>query len=310
MQRQVQLQALAHDGDQHVGRYRDPHLRLDCILGGANEMFYAEMLLDPTKKQFDRPSTLVESADGQCRQTRVIGQKHQRFVGLGVFETDAAQMFWVMLPTVETIQRDRLVADDALGAIRRGRVDAPGVHVPFGAGDKEAFGLMQPKQSLEVEVAAVHDIEGASFRSEDVQHVDVVELPVADVYEAGDRSAQVEQSVQLDRRLGLAKRDPGTQRQAKVYGGGIQRIHGVGQIHCQRFVRIKSPGDGNEGLSELVVNAPVARLVGIGQRAAADVAAYAEVVQLGGLCPQTSFDVAQALAIGKLRKGHAQKLVQ
>src|SRR5437867_7633651 len=56
------------------------------------------------EKQFDRPSTLVESADGQCRQTRVIGQKHQRFVGLGVCETDAAQMFWVMLPTVETIQ--------------------------------------------------------------------------------------------------------------------------------------------------------------------------------------------------------------
>jgi hypothetical protein len=144
----------------------------------------------------------------------------------------------------------------------------------------------------------------------DIQHIDVVQFRVADVYEGGNRSAQVEQSVQLDRSFGLTKWGPGKQRQAKVYGGGIQRIHGVCQIHCQRFVGIKSAADGNEGLSEFVVDAPVARLVGIGQRAAADVAAYAEVVKLGGLCPQTSFDVAQALAISKLGKGHAQKLVQ
>ena len=84
-------------------------------------MLYAEMLLDPTKEEFDGPTTLVQRADGQCGQTRVIGQKHQRFAGLWIFEADATQMFWVMLPTVETIQRDRLVADYALGSVRWGR---------------------------------------------------------------------------------------------------------------------------------------------------------------------------------------------
>ena len=63
-------------------------------------------------------------------------------------------------------------------------------------------------------------------------------------------------------------------------------------------------------MGEFVVDAPVARLVGIGQRAAADVAAYAQMVEFAGLCTQTSFDIARALAIGRLRKGHAQKLVQ
>ena len=97
-------------------------------------------------------------------------------------------MFGVMLLTVETIQRNGLVANDALGSIRRGRVDAPSVHVPLGAGDKVAFGLMQPKQSLEIEVATVHDIEGARLWNENIEHVDVVEFPVADVNEAGNRS--------------------------------------------------------------------------------------------------------------------------
>jgi len=112
----------------------------------------------------------------------------------------------------------------------------------------------------------------------------------------GIAAAQVEQRVQLDRRLRMAKRGPRKQRQAKVYGGGIQRVDGIGHD--------------NEGLGEFVVDTPVARLVGIGQGAAADVATDAEVVELGGLRSQTSFDVAQALAIRQLRKGHAQELIQ
>src|SRR6516165_5149395 len=126
----------------------------------------------------------------------------------------------------------------------------------------------------------------------------------------GIAAAQVEQRVQLDRRLRMAKRGPRKQRQAKVYGGGIQRVDGIGQIHSQRFLGVKATGNDNEGLGEFVVDTPVARLVGIGQGAAADVATDAEVVELGGLRSQTSFDVAQALAIRQLRKGHAQELIQ
>ncbi|GGB62940.1 hypothetical protein GCM10011505_49450 [Tistrella bauzanensis] len=40
---------------------------------------------------------LVERADGGCRQGEVVGQEHQRLSGLGVFETNTAQMFGVDL---------------------------------------------------------------------------------------------------------------------------------------------------------------------------------------------------------------------
>jgi len=82
MRRQVQFQALAHNGDQHVGSHGDPHLSLDRILGRPKEMLDAQMPLDPAKEEFDSPTTVVQRADGQGRQTRVIGQKHQRFAGL------------------------------------------------------------------------------------------------------------------------------------------------------------------------------------------------------------------------------------
>ena len=137
-----------------------------------------------------------------------------------------------------------------------------------------------------------------------------MELAVADVDEGRNGSAQVEQRVQLDRRLGRAKRRPRKQRQAQIDGGGVQRIDGLGQIHLQRFVGIEPAGDADQRLRELVVDVPVARFVGVGQCAAADVAPHAQVVELGGLRAQARLDVAQALPVGQLREGHAQELVQ
>ena len=42
----------------------------------------------------------------------------------------------------------------------------------------------------------------------------------------------------------------------------------------------------------------------------ATVDANPKVIELGVLRAQTGFDVAQALAIGQLREGHAQELIQ
>lgn len=73
---------------------------------------------------------------------------------------------------------------------------------------KKAPPLVQGVQPLEVEVAAVHDVERASFDVQRVQHVHVVQLAVAEVDERGNRPAQVQQRAQLDGRLGGSKRRP------------------------------------------------------------------------------------------------------
>jgi hypothetical protein len=63
-------------------------------------------------------------------------------------------------------------------------------------------------------------------------------------------------------------------------------------------------------LGEVAVDAPIAHCVGVGQSVAGYIAADAEMVELGAVCSQAGFDIAQALSPCELRKCHAQILVE
>ncbi len=80
------------------------------------------MLLDPLKEQFHLPASLIERADGGCRQDEIVGQEHQRLAGVGVFEADTTQMLGVVLAACDTGERNGLVTDDTCTAIYRSRV--------------------------------------------------------------------------------------------------------------------------------------------------------------------------------------------
>ena len=54
------------------------------------------MLLDPFEEQFHLPTRFGEHADGGGRHGEAVGQEHQRFAGLGIFESDATQMLGVV----------------------------------------------------------------------------------------------------------------------------------------------------------------------------------------------------------------------
>ena len=95
----------------------------------------------------------------------------------------------------------------------------------------------------------------------------------------------------------------------EINGRRIERVHGVFQINSKRVTRIKVPRLDNQGVGK-IINLPVAFLVGIGQTAARDVTANAEMVKFGLVRAQANFDVTQALAEGQLREGHAQILIQ
>ena len=124
---------------------------------------------------------------------------------------------------------------------------------------------MQAVESLEVEIAAVHDVEGARLGNEHIEDVDVVQFAVGEMDETRDSPVQVEQRVQLHGCFGCAELGPREQRQAQVDGGGIQCIDRLGEIHRKGFLSIQAPGDADESVSELGKDAPVARLVGVGE---------------------------------------------
>jgi hypothetical protein len=48
---------------------------------------------------------------------------------------------------------------------------------------------MQPMEAGEIDVAAIHDVDGARFREQQVESVDVVQLAVRNVDEARDVAA-------------------------------------------------------------------------------------------------------------------------
>lgn len=178
------MEPFLDEGDQDIDRDGDPDLRLDRVLRSAEETFDPKMLLDPFEEQLHLPARLVQRADGGCRQGELIGQKHQCLAGLRVLEADAAQMCGIIPLGVKAVQGDGLVADNAGGAVRPGRIETMRIQIRLGAGDEEGARQMQDTEPLEIDIAPIHDVDRPHFGNQQVERMHVVQLAVGDVDEA------------------------------------------------------------------------------------------------------------------------------
>ena len=299
-----------NNGDEHVGGHGAPDLRLDRVLAVAQELLDTKVLFDPFEEQFHLPAAFVQSGNGQGWQGGVVGQEDQSLLGCWVLEPDTAQVFGVVLGDVVPVQCNGLIADDAACSVHFGRVHAPGVHVAFGAGHKEGACLMHLEKASKVQVASVHDVERSWLQNQEVQHIDLVHLAIADVDEGRNRASEVQQGVQLDGCRGFAKRCPVEQAQTQIDGGGIQCVDRVLEIEPQVLVQIKLASAPDQNCSQVGPDSPVARLVGIGQGRAVNAVAKSHGVQLARVGSKSHLDVAQALAPSQLSKSHDAKLLR
>ncbi len=126
---------------------------------------------------------------------------------------------------------------------------------------------------------------------------------------AWDVAAQIKQGVHFDCRLGRAKVRPWKHRQAQIDGGRIQGVSRICQIESKILTGIKFSGLSNQTLGKVSIDAPVARLVGVGQGRASNRLPKTHVIELGTLSRQTNFDVPQALAPGQLGECHCPELL-
>jgi len=303
------LKLLFDNSDQHVSGDSAPDLRLHRVLAVADETLDAQVLLDPFEEQFHLPAALVQRGNGQCRQCGVVGQEHQRLAGFRVFEADAPQLLGIILRDVKAIECDALVADNARTPIDRHRIHPARIHAALGTSHEERTCLVQCEQTAEIQITPIHHVESARFDRQYVQHVDLVGLAVRDVDEGGDVAAQIQQGMQLDRRLGGAERRPWKQRQAQIDGRGIQGVDGVVQIDAKAVVAIQLACTPNEQGGQVRPDAPVAPFVGICQCRTFDWRAKAHAVKLGLVGQQTGFDVAQTLAVSQLDESHGAELL-
>ena len=95
--------------------------------------------------------------------------------------------------------------------------------------------------------------------------MNIVQLAIRNVDEARDVTAQIQQRVHLDRRFGGAEMRPRKDRQTKVDRRRVERIDRVGEIKTQILIDVQLSRLDDQPLRQLRINAPIARLVGIGQ---------------------------------------------
>lgn len=305
-----QMQAFLGNGDQHVCADCDPDLRLDRILAGAQKRFDSQVLLDPFEEQLDLPTLSVQVCNQRGLEREVVGQKRDALSAL-VLDHDATQRRGIVFARVKNREHADLIAHDiGVDSVDRSGVPTLELGVGLGPGDEKGTGLMDQEQPSKIEITPIQQIVGAGFDLQVIQGVDLVHLAVADVDERRNRTAQVQQCVQLDRRLVLTKRRPRIHRQTQIDGGCIEGVHSRRQIDSQRLLRIQSTRHRNQMLCKVGVNLPRARGVGVGQGVARDrLAAQAHVIQPLGLRTQVQFDIAQRLAIRQLGKSHRQELI-
>jgi hypothetical protein len=108
----------------------------------------------------------------------------------------------VIFARVAPVQCNRLIGDDAGRPIGGGRVHAMSTEVGFGADHEKGPGLVQPIQTSEIDLTAVHDVDGASLRHEHVERMHIVQLGVGNMNETRDVAAQIQQCVHLHRGFG------------------------------------------------------------------------------------------------------------
>ena len=125
----------------------------------------------------------------------------------------------------------------------------------------------------------------------------------------GDNAVQIEQRVHFDGGFVAPEMSPGEQRQAEVDGAGIEGLEGGVEFDAEGIMGVEPPGEGDQHLGKIGEDAPIARLVGVGQCGASDVITKTQVIEFRFERTQASLDVAEAFAIGQLRERQGPELV-
>src|ERR1039457_5732849 len=116
------------------------------------------MLLDPFEEQFHLPAAPVKLGDRECWQCEVVGQEDKVLGSLGVLEANASQRSFEVFVRLEADEHNGLIADESDRAIDWLRITAFGLGVGLPARNKEAPGLVQAIQTLEVGEATIDDV--------------------------------------------------------------------------------------------------------------------------------------------------------
>src|SRR5580698_43700 len=119
-----------------------------------------QMLFDPAKEQLDLPARPIELRNEQGRQVKIVGEKNQAQVLLGIEIVDAPQGSRITTRTFGAGKTKGLIGTQPLGRIDSPPLAGPVAHVLIGPGDEESQRLGDQVQAPVIDVASVEEIKG------------------------------------------------------------------------------------------------------------------------------------------------------
>lgn len=300
---------LIENGHHQVDADGDPDLSLHGVFAQAVEGFDAKVLLDPLEEELDLPAGLVDLRYDRGVDLEVVGNEDEELSGFGIQIAYSAQVVRVEPSGSRAVETNRLIGSQADGLVHRTRLPNVEAHVGLRPGDEKRLSRMNAGQPSEIDVSAIHYIEGSSLEDDPIQGVDIVDLSLGDRHECGYRSVQVDHGVELDRGLPLSKAGPRKEAHAQVYRGSVDSVDHLVDLQDVSIRSIQFASLANENLSEFEIDSPVPRFVGVGEIGSSHQPADAHCVEQIGLGSKTRFDVSQAFPESKLGESHTKELI-
>ena len=232
----------------------------------------------PFEEKLHLPAAFVEFGYRQCVQNKVVGEKDQALARFGIDILDPSERNRVFGRCLGAGKHDGLIAAESRGFVDGTVRSAAVLEVLLGTRDVESQVQMKDVESGEIDVTPVHHVAGAGLHGQVVERFDVVHFPAGNVDETREVAAQVDQGMQFDGSLASAESRPREESQTQSDRRRIEGVDGLFQFDAQGVAGIELPGLRDEDAGEIRVNAPIAVLVGLGQRVACDVPANACVI--------------------------------
>ena len=105
----------------------------------------------------------------------------------GVVKVDAAERVGVVFARGSRGQHDRVIGAQPGGGLNGVRVAAAKENAALGARDEEGAAAVEDVETLEVDVGAIHYVEGAGLWRDRIENVDVVQFSFGELNECGNR---------------------------------------------------------------------------------------------------------------------------
>ena len=244
-----------------------------------------------------------------CRDVQVVGKEDQLLAGFRIAVSDFPKENGKGLPLFGERWFANMIAAQAGEPVHRHRVMPGKLEVALCACHKEGSCIGYQNKPREVHVSAIHQIEGSGFEEKTVESAHVVLPRPGNVDACRNRPTQVDLGVDFDARLGLPKVGPWEQSQRQVDSRGIQGADRIVQIQTEVLSGIQRPRFAHQTLGEILPDAPVSALVGVGESRFGNWFAETKMIKCFGPSVEAGRNIAQPVPGGHLSENHTGELL-